>query len=149
MTVLVAVDRGDGGRGTLEEGKRLADQFDDDLEVVHVLTRKEFVNLERTSVSETHEAVDPDDVREIAADIAAEIAAEVLDADDFTATGAVGDPAGEVLSLATKRDARYIVIGVRKRSPVGKVVFGSTAQEILMDSDRSVVVVPRAKPDAE
>jgi len=145
MTVLVAVDRGDEGRGTLEEGKRLAEQFDDDLEVVHVLTRKEFVNLERTSVSETHEAVDPDEVREIAADIAREIAEEVLD--DFTATGAVGDPAGEVLSLAKKRDARYIVIGVRKRSPVGKVVFGSTAQEILMDSDRSVVVVPRAKAE--
>jgi len=149
MTVVVAVDRSDGDRGTLEEGQRLAEQFDDELEVVHVLTRKAFVNLERTSVSETSETIEPGEVREIAAEIAAEIAEEALDSGEFTATGAVGDPAGEILSLARKRDARYVVIGVRKRSAVGKVVFGSTAQEILMDADRSVVVVPRAKKPAE
>lgn len=143
MTVLVAVDRGDDSRGVLEEGAQLANQFDEDLVVAHVLTRKEFVNLERTSVSETHDAIDPDEVRDIAAELAGEIADEVLD--DYTAVGAVGDPAGEVLNLARKHDARYVVIGVRKRSAVGKAVFGSTAQDLLMSTDRSVVVVPREK----
>mgnify|MGYP006287188791 FL=1 len=143
MTVLVAVDREEDARGVLEEGERLAKQFDEDLVVVHVLTRKEFVNLERTSVSATDEVVDPDEVRDIAAELADELAEAVLD--DYTPVGAVGDPAGEVLTLARKHDASYVIIGIRKRSAVGKAVFGSTAQDILMSSDRSVVVVPREK----
>jgi nucleotide-binding universal stress UspA family protein len=143
MTVLVAVDREEDARRVLEEGERLAKQFDENLVVTHVLTRKEFVNLERTSVSATDEVVDPDEVRDIAAELADELAEAVLD--DYTPVGAVGDPAGEVLTLARKHDASYVVIGIRKRSAVGKAVFGSTAQDILMSTDRSVVVVPREK----
>ncbi|OYR40239.1 MULTISPECIES: universal stress protein [unclassified Halorubrum] len=147
MTVLVAVKEAENSHNVLEAAETLARQFDDELEVLHVLSRDEFVNLEQTSVSETADAVDPNEVREIAASIASEIAEPVVD--EFVATGAVGDAAGEIISLAKRRDARYIVIGVRKRSAVGKAVFGSTAQQVLTSVDRPTLAVPRVSETPE
>jgi nucleotide-binding universal stress UspA family protein len=145
MTVLVGVDRSNNSEPPLEEGARLATELGEDLEVVHVLSRSEFVDLERTSVSETSETLDIDEVRSVAANIARKIAEDVVD--DFEATGLVGDAASEVVRLGKKRNARYLVIGIRKRSAVGKAVFGSTAQDILMSTDRPVISVPREKID--
>jgi nucleotide-binding universal stress UspA family protein len=147
MTVLAAVNEETESRRVLEAAETLARQFDDELEVLHVLSRDEFVDLERTSVSQTEDTVDPNEVREIAASIAEEIAEPIVD--EFVATGAVGDAAGEIVSLAKRRNARYVVIGVRKRSAVGKAVFGSTAQKVLTSVDRSTVDVPRTDKKCE
>lgn len=55
---------------------------------------------------------------------------------------ATGDPAGAILTIADEYGSDAIVIGARKRSPVGKVIFGSVAQVVILDSDRPVTVVP-------
>jgi nucleotide-binding universal stress UspA family protein len=55
--------------------------------------------------------------------------------------GRVGTPATEILDLAEEIDAKYIVTGGRRRSPVGKAVFGSDGQEILLSSTVPVVTV--------
>ena len=52
-----------------------------------------------------------------------------------------GDIADEVLRVAQETDASVIVIGMRKRSPVGKLLMGSSAQRILLDADRPVLAV--------
>ena len=52
-----------------------------------------------------------------------------------------GDTADEVLRVATEVDASVIVIGLRKRSAVGKLLMGSAAQRILLDADRPVLSV--------
>ena len=52
-----------------------------------------------------------------------------------------GDAADEVLRVAQEADASVIVIGLRKRSPVGKLLMGSSAQRILLDADRPVLAV--------
>lgn len=45
-----------------------------------------------------------------------------------------GDAAAEVLRVAEARRAELIVIGLRKRSAVGKFLMGSTAQRIILQA---------------
>lgn len=52
----------------------------------------------------------------------------------------VGDPAQGILSMANEVDGDAILIGIRERSPVGKVVFGSVSQKVIIGSDVPVIV---------
>ena len=51
------------------------------------------------------------------------------------------DAAQEVLAAAEDHDADLVVIGLRKRSPVGKMIMGSTAQRILLQATCDVLAV--------
>lgn len=50
-------------------------------------------------------------------------------------------PDDHIVNLAEAVDASLIVIGVRKRSAVGKVLLGSNAQGILLDASCPVLAV--------
>jgi nucleotide-binding universal stress UspA family protein len=52
-----------------------------------------------------------------------------------------GDLADEVVRAAGAVDASVIVVGLPRRSPVGKLLMGSTEQRILLDADRPVLAV--------
>lgn len=56
----------------------------------------------------------------------------------FTSSQLASD---DVLEAAEKVDADLIVIGVRRRSPVGKMLMGSDAQRILLQADCNVLAV--------
>lgn len=58
--------------------------------------------------------------------------------------GDLGDPSDAVVQVAQRRAARLVVVGLRHRSPVGKMVFGSTAQRILLDATCPVLAVKPA-----
>ncbi len=49
--------------------------------------------------------------------------------------------AEEVLEAAESLDAELLVIGVRHRTPVGKLIMGSTAQTILLSARCNVLAV--------
>ena len=50
-------------------------------------------------------------------------------------------PAEDLVAVARDRDAELIVIGIRRRSPVGKLVLGSNAQDVLLEADCPVLAV--------
>ncbi|MDT3437026.1 universal stress protein [Haloarcula sp. 1CSR25-25] len=51
-----------------------------------------------------------------------------------------GEPADAILRLADEQDAEMIVVAGRKRTPTGKVLFGSVTQSVILGTDRSVLV---------
>jgi nucleotide-binding universal stress UspA family protein len=51
------------------------------------------------------------------------------------------DVAEELLKVADDVDARLLVIGMRHRTPVGKLLMGSVAQRVLLDSKVPVLSV--------
>ncbi|MFW5474571.1 universal stress protein [Knoellia sp. CPCC 206450] len=51
------------------------------------------------------------------------------------------DPAEVLVDLAEQTNAELIVIGVRRRTPVGKLLLGSQAQQVLLDAECPVLAV--------
>ncbi|MEO7131023.1 MAG: universal stress protein [Dermatophilaceae bacterium] len=51
------------------------------------------------------------------------------------------DPADDLIAVAEEAAADFIVIGLRRRSPVGKLFLGSNAQRILLDASCPVLAV--------
>jgi len=52
-----------------------------------------------------------------------------------------GDPAEEILNKANEGDIDQIVMSGRKRSLVGKVLFGSVTQAVLLSTDKPITVM--------
>jgi nucleotide-binding universal stress UspA family protein len=59
----------------------------------------------------------------------------------------VQESAEELIRIAETTDADFIVIGLRRRSPVGKLLLGSNAQRVLLDAACPVLAV-KAEPGA-
>ncbi|MFB6142258.1 MAG: universal stress protein [Halorientalis sp.] len=55
-------------------------------------------------------------------------------------------PSRGILSLAEELDADLIVMAARKRSPAGKLLFGSVTQTVLLNTDRTVAVTGETEP---
>lgn len=51
------------------------------------------------------------------------------------------EPAEDLIVVAEETDASLIIIGLRKRTPVGKLILGSNAQRVLLDAPCDVLAV--------
>lgn len=71
-----------------------------------------------------------------------ELAATGLDHEIRVLDG--GDVADDLIGSAEETDAQLVVIGLRRRSPVGKLILGANAQRVLFDAPCPVLTV---KPD--
>jgi nucleotide-binding universal stress UspA family protein len=56
------------------------------------------------------------------------------------------EPADHVLAVAEETEAELIVIGLRKRTAVGKLILGGSAQRILLDAACPVLAVKVDQP---
>lgn len=54
------------------------------------------------------------------------------------------DPVTELLDVMDRPDAELLVIGIRHRNPVGKLLLGSVAQQLLLECTRPVLAVKPA-----
>jgi len=124
MTVVVGYVRTDEGQaalaaaiGSLREGERLV--------VVH---KAEEAELGGFSAEQDAESLHAD-------------LAERGISPDVVTLFAGDEPADVIVAQAEQQDARLIVIGLRRRSPVGKILLGSTAQAVLFNAPCPVLSV--------
>lgn len=135
-TVVVAVtaDRG------LEAARYVTELAADDREVEAVVVNvfKEF------DVTGEGGAVRSEDFFEDASlpTIVEEVAAHLEDRDiEVTVRHEHGEPVAEIRRVADEVDANTIAVESRTRSPTGKAIFGSTAQQLILEADRPVTVM--------
>lgn len=51
------------------------------------------------------------------------------------------DPADDILDAVEHDDVDLVVLGIRKRTPIGKILLGSTSQRVAIESPVPVVMV--------
>lgn len=138
MVIIAAVDRSDRAAAVVREAADLAQHFETDLHVVHVLDQATFIDLEQSSVADDGRPVSMDEIRATAANIATKAAEGVTS--EFEAVGLVGKVAKQLVNYAERQDATFVVIAGKKRSPVEKVLLGSVTQGVLLNTTTPVVV---------
>ena len=143
QTILLAVGPNDADR-TEKLASTVADiagPAGADVVIAHVFTDEEYETvvdrLEFEAVAETT----PDEVADRHTTV--RDLRDVLTEAGITTSvrGAVGDHGDEIVALAKDIDADLVVVGGRKRSPTGKAVFGSTAQEVMLSAPCPVTFV--------
>lgn len=66
---------------------------------------------------------------------------------EVTTGASAQDVSDNLLDIADERGATTIVIGLRRRSPVGKLILGSAAQRILLEASCPVLAVKASEQD--
>lgn len=143
-TVVLAVGSEDEKRTErlAEEIVSVAEPADAEVVLTHVFDSEEFEGIkERLGVDADSESAAPDAVAE--RHTTTRRLSEALGEAGVrhSVHGAVGDLADEVVETAESLGADRVVVGGRRRSPTGKAVFGSTAQEVMLSAPCPVTFV--------
>jgi nucleotide-binding universal stress UspA family protein len=94
------------------------------------------INSPRGGAPVSADAAAPEDLAALA--VRASEAGVTLEIRQPSHTGELSEA---LLTAADEADASVIVIGLRRRSPVGKLFLGSAAQQILLNATRPVLTV--------
>ncbi|OUZ08641.1 hypothetical protein BHE97_13295 [Aeromicrobium sp. PE09-221] len=129
MTVAVAHHDSPEGHAALRAGAELARRLGGDLAILHVLD---------DDLTGDVEAARLDAGGRVARAIEG-LGEEIRHSVHVVAAG--GDVAQALIDLSTESDAEMLVIGSRRRSPVGKLLMGSVVQRVVLDSPVPVLVV--------
>lgn len=131
MPILAAIDTDRGADSVVATGHELASALEEDLVVLYIVPESE------------NRARKEEEVRGIVDD--------AVGASDRVEFRVIDQPAGRdvpsgrtatgILDVADEIDASYIVVGSRKRTPIGKVMLGSVAQLVLINAEVPVVTV--------
>jgi nucleotide-binding universal stress UspA family protein len=141
-SVLVAL-----GAGDTERIERLAAEAVDiagpagaTVVIGHVFTKDEFTSRV-DALGFDRDTVAVDDVARRHSAVR-ELAARLDEAGvDYEVHGAIGDYGEKVVTLAETLGSDMVLVGGRKRSPTGKAVFGSVAQDVMLSAPCPVTFV--------
>ncbi|THE66315.1 universal stress protein [Salinadaptatus halalkaliphilus] len=135
-TVLLAVGPSDADRSDelAEAVLEVASPADATVILAHVFTDDEYDDVIARLEFDADDEIEPDEVaarHSTIRDLEGSFDEHDL---DYEIRGAVGDHGTAIVDLANEADADRVVVGGRRRSPTGKAVFGSTAQEVLLSA---------------
>lgn len=133
MQIAVGFIRSDEGRAALEAARAEATLRGATLLVIHSMKGGE---RQEAEIAHEHD--------EALAAVESQLTDDGIDFEiKRYARGA--SPAEDLLQAARDFDVDLLVIGIRRRSPVGKLLLGSNAQDIILQADCPVLAV---KPTA-
>jgi len=130
MSIMVAYDGSDASKDALKLAVGHAKAFDDEIEVVRAeedsdgLEDSSIERLEKNLEKEIRTLLNGDDIR-------------------YTTTLLVSSSTAgeEIVRPLGVKNSREICMGVRRRSKVGKLLFGSTAQYIILNAPCPVATI--------
>lgn len=144
-TIVIATDGSPEAHEAVEYGLELAAEEHADAVLLQVMSPVDWTRLDRGGV-----------LRPVGGNLtlqrapALEAAAERAAARGIHARTEVvaGNPADEIVAYADALGADLIVIGSRRRGTVAGALLGSVSRDVVSESRRPVLVVPRRQPSA-
>ena len=131
MSILTTIDRDPGCTQVVKTGADLSAGLGYDLVILHVRPR----NTDESEVEADIEAIVTDALE-------TDITPEIRIVEEAARREApTGRTASTIVSVTEDVDPAYLVIGSRKRTPVGKVLLGSVSQLVLENVAVPVVTV--------
>lgn len=127
MTIIVAFAPRPEGRAALEKGIEIADRRKEHLLVVNAISGD---NQNDPSLADTSE-IEAVEKRLAASGLSAEFKLFVRGKNAVT----------EIQELAESPDVSLVIVGLRKRSPVSKLIMGSVSRDILLSVPCPVLAV--------
>ena len=135
MPILAAIDTDRGAEAVVSTAHELATALDEELVVLYIVPEASDSERERGEVERI--------VTEAIGSLGG-VDLRVVDQPSGRDVPS-GRTASGVLDVADDIGASYIVVGSRKRTPIGKVMLGSVAQLVLINAEVPVVTVEQSR----
>jgi nucleotide-binding universal stress UspA family protein len=126
MTVVVAYSNDTYGAAALDYGVAMAQEGQDRLVVVNATRGDKLVDDRYAGGAASDEVRSRLDALPVEAELRQSVSPDVAD---------------EVLAVTEEVQPRLLVVGVRHRSPLGKLIMGSVAQRLILEAPCPVVAV--------
>ena len=143
MHIIVGYHQAPEGRAAFERAREEARLRDASLHAIHVLRSP--LTGDATELRAWGAQVEQ--ARAEASALERELSAEGLTCQVEVQTSSSRTPAEILIQAVTAADADLLIIGIRSRSPVGKLILGSVAREVLLAAPCPVLAVKQSTDD--
>ncbi|MBT8213513.1 MAG: universal stress protein [Acidimicrobiia bacterium] len=146
--ILVAVDQQDRAAAPVRLALELAHNTGAELIVLHSISDQELEDSQRLPAPRNYVDFIVEETERDLASLVESISGDEA-RPDVRVVAKMGDPAEGILAVAEEENCDLCVIGLRRRSRVGKFLLGSNLQDVLMSTDRPVIAVPIPEESTE
>ncbi len=142
-TLLLGVGPGDADRADrlARTATDIAGPGDTTVILLHVFTQAEYESATNSLGVDDMSEVTADDVARRHGTIRTISRAFEQEGIDYEIRGSIGTHADEIVEVTTDTGSDLLIVGGQGRSPTGKAIFGSTAQEVMLSSPCPVTFV--------
>ena len=141
-SILVLLPSDNPDEQLLSAANRHASGTDTSVVVCRIIDEDQYQSEVQQDARSGAEMEGVEELEDSAAEAASAVAASAFPEDvATTAIGVVGRIPDAVFDIADEHDCGHVFLTGRKRSPVGKALFGDLGQQVLLEFDGPVTIV--------